>query len=69
MESKKNIYKEAETNTQNVNFMIRGSQSSTFVQISNDNQNFKKLEKNGKKIRKIRIIFNTIKSVFYFYHC
>ena len=53
MESKKNIYTGAETNNQNFNFMMQESQtSSTFAQISNDVQNFKKREKSGKKDKK-----------------
>ena len=53
IESKKNIYAGAESNTQNYNFLMQESQtSSTFAQVSNDVQNFKKREKSGKKEKK-----------------
>ena len=53
VESKKNIYAGAESNTQNYNFLMQESQtSSTFAQVSNDVQNFKKREKSGKKDKK-----------------
>ena len=53
IESKKNIYVGAESNTQNYNFLMQESQtSSTFAQVSNDVQNFKKREKSGKKEKK-----------------
>ena len=51
IESKNNFYAGAES-TQNFNFMMQSQTSSTFNQISNDSQNFKKRDKGGKKENK-----------------
>ena len=48
-ESKNNL---AESTTHNFNFMMQSQTSSTFNQISNDVQNFKKRDKGGKKDNK-----------------
>ena len=48
-DSKNNMYAGAESATQNFNFMMQSQASSTFTQISNDPQNFKKRDKGGKK--------------------
>ena len=51
-DSKNNIYVGVESNTQNFNFMMMSQTSSTFNQITNDIQGFKKRDKGGKKENK-----------------
>ena len=59
IESKKNIYAGVDSATQNYNFMMQMSQaSSTFSQMANDNQNFKKRDKGNKKESKKMYMFN-----------
>ena len=51
-ESKDNIYAGNESVTQNYNFLMQSQASSTFAQVSNDTQNYKKRDKGGKKENK-----------------
>ena len=55
MESKNNIL--AESTTQNFNYMMMSQTSSTFNQIGNDIQGFKKRDKGGKKEKKKNLFF------------
>ena len=57
IESKNNLYAGAESTTQNFNFMMQSQTSSTFNQLSNDVQNFKKRDKGGKKENKKAYFF------------
>ena len=55
MESKNNIL--AESTTQNFNYMMMSQTSSTFNQMGNDIQGFKKRDKGGKKEKKKNLFF------------
>ena len=55
MESKNNIL--AESTTQNFNYMMMSQTSSTFNQMANDSQGFKKRDKGGKKENKKNLYF------------